>query len=238
MADGPPEKTSNTSSSTLAQNRAALAALGSALREAGAALAATDVDSGQLDRAAALAREITAIVGAKSRPIWELPSVDDMAKGIRFFNPVTGLGSPASPPIVFEDTSTGVEVRTTLDRRFEGPPAHLHGGVAALILDSVLAQAATQADRWGMTAYLNVSYLSALPLEAELVIRSNIVSTSGRKTFVKGTIVLASAPEVVCVEAEALFVEPSAEKRGTYFSQLTDAQGAAQGPGFGSRAAP
>ncbi|UFS58162.1 PaaI family thioesterase [Subtercola endophyticus] len=238
MAEDPPENVSSSPSSAFEQNRASLAALGSALREVGAALAATDVDSGQLDRAAALAREITAIVGAKRRSIWEVPSVDDMARGIRYFNPVTGLGSPASPPIVFEHTSSGVVARAILDRRFEGPPAHLHGGVSALILDSVLAQAATQADRWGMTAYLNVTYLSALPLEVELVFRSHIVSTSGRKTVVKGTIVVASAPEVVCVEAEALFIEPSAEKKGVYFSKLTDAHGAAQGPGFGSRSAP
>jgi acyl-coenzyme A thioesterase PaaI-like protein len=131
-----------------------------------------------------------------------------------------------SPPLVFEREGDTVVVRATLDRRFEGPPGFVHGGVTGLMLDEVMGQAGTQAGRWGMTAFLNITYRRALPLDTELVFTSRIDTIDGRKTHVVGGIALAASPSVPYVEAEALFIEPRADRQASYFGDLRTMDGA------------
>ena len=163
-----------------------------------------------------------------------LPPVDDMVELIRFFNPASGPGNPMAPPIVMTTIEHGVRSRVTLDRRFEGPPGFVHGGITGLLLDEVLGGAATRAGRWGMTAYLNITYRRALPIDEELEIVGRIEREEGRKTFVVGTIALASDPTRAFVEAEALFIEPKPSTHAGYFGELTDAEGNPTSARFGA----
>jgi acyl-coenzyme A thioesterase PaaI-like protein len=210
------------------RQREAVANLGSALREVIVAQAANEVSPENLAEAARLARRITSLVSGNVRELSQVASVDSLPDAIRYFSPVTGLGNPMSPPLVFAYEGESVVVRTTLDRRFEGPPGFVHGGVTSLLLDEVLGQAGTQAGRWGMTAFLNVTYRHALPLDTELELTSHIDWTEGRKTHVRGAIALASDPSVPHVEAEALFIEPRQEKQERYFGDLRDLGGVPQ----------
>ncbi len=197
-----------------------MAELGTALREVVVAQAANEVSIGHLEEATALARQISELLSENRRPLNRVASVDSLPEAIRYFSPVTGLGNPMSPPLEFEREGESVVVHTTLDRRFEGPPGFVHGGVTGLLLDEVLGHAATQAGRWGMTAFLNITYRRALPLDTGLVLTSTIDRIDGRKTHVVGAIALASNPSVPCVEAEALFIEPRVERQERYFGEL------------------
>lgn len=208
--------------------REAVANLGSALREILVAQAANEVPTENLAEATRLAHKITALVSGNERELTQVASVDSLPDAIRYFSPVTGLGNPMSPPLIFDFEGESVVVRTTLDRRFEGPPGFVHGGVAGLLLDEVLGQAALQEGRWGMTAFLNINYRRALPLDTELELASHIDWTDGRKTHVVGTIALASDPSVLHVEAEALFIEPRQEKHERYFGALRNLDGVPQ----------
>lgn len=210
---------------TVTDRRASLAELGAALRDASAALVATEVAADSLEEASAHARAITTLLESETRALTTLASVDDLGAGIRWFSPTVGPGNPMSPPITVESTAEGVVTRVTLDRRFEGPPGLVHGGVTGLLLDEVLGRAGTAIGRWGMTAYLNITYRRALPVDVELELSARVDRIEGRKTFTSGTIALASDPQVPLVEAEALFVEPRAETQAGYFRDLTDASG-------------
>jgi hypothetical protein len=53
-----------------------------------------------------------------------------------------------------------------------------------------------------------------------------VVEISGRKTRVEGTAALAATPDVVHVNAYAVFVEPREDAQQRYFGDLTDATGA------------
>ena len=210
---------------TLATRRDAVAALGSAARAALVAIAATEPPIENLERAAALAEQLTAELTGTLRPLTQVPSVDDLAHGIRYLSPTIGLGNPMSPPLVIARTSVGVETHVTLDRRFEGPPGFVHGGITALLLDEVLGEAATHVGLWGLTGFLNISYLHALPIDVELVATAQVSRAEGRKTFVSGEIALAADSATPFVTAEALFVTPRAERYERYFDEVSDAGG-------------
>jgi acyl-coenzyme A thioesterase PaaI-like protein len=210
------------------RQRAAVADLGSALREAIVAQVANEVSPANLAEAAKLARQITSLLSGGRRDLTQVASVDSLPEAIRYFSPVTGLGNPMSPPLVFGREGDKVVVMATLDRRFEGPPGFVHGGVTGLMLDEVLGQAGTQAGRWGMTAFLNIKYRRALPLDTELEFTAHIDWIDGRKTHAVGGIALASDPSVLYVEAEALFIEPHEERQANYFGDLRDLEGTPQ----------
>ncbi len=218
---------------SLATRREAVAALGAAVRAALVAIAAHEAPVEDLERATALAEQLTAQLAGNERPLTQLPSVDDLAHGIRYLSPTIGLGNPMSPPVVMARTETGVETRVTLDRRFEGPPGFVHGGVTGLLLDEVLGEAATHAGHWGMTAFLNISYHRALPLDVELLLTARVTHHEGRKAFVSGEISQA-AESTPSVTAEALFVTPREQTYDRYFDAVTDASGPVADVTFGA----
>ena len=212
-------------SDPLIARRDAVTALGSAGRAALVAIAATEAPIENLERATALAEQLAGELTGTQRPLAQVPSVDDLAHGIRYLSPTIGLGNPMSPPVVIARTDVGVETRVTLDRRFEGPPGFVHGGITGLLLDEVLGEAATHVGLWGMTAFLNISYHHALPIDVELVVSAQVSRDEGRKTFVTGVITLAADPDTAFVTAEALFVTPRAERYDRYFDEVHDASG-------------
>jgi len=223
-------------SDALLVRRTAVANLGSALRAAIVAQAAHEVSLEHLAEATELAHRITHLLTENPRHLNRVASVDSLPDAVRYFSPVTGQGNTMSPPLVFGREGDTVVVRTTLDRRFEGPPGFVHGGVTGLLLDEVLGQAGTQAGRWGMTAFLNITYRRALPLDTELELTSHIDWIDGRKTHVVGAIALASAPAVPFVQAEALFVEPREERHEHYFGDLRTLDGVPQSGRHGGTA--
>lgn len=211
---------------TLHRRRQRTAELGEAMREAVLATMETDVTADELDAATRMVREVTERLGQRRRARNEIAHVDDLESGIRSYGPVSGPGSPLAPPAHFETTPTGIHGTVTLDRRFEGPPGHVHGGIISLLLDEAFGQAVTRSGNWGLTAFLNITYRRAIPLYTELELYATINWDGERKVAVEGGIRPTAEPDRVYVTATALFVEPRVERHAEYFGNVVDSAGA------------
>lgn len=122
-------------------------------------------------------------------------------------NVVVGERNPMAPPLLTNrDESGRVSADFALGAAYEGPPAHVHGGVSALILDHILGEAASPDRQPRFTGSITIRYLRPTPLgrlHAEAAIRE----TQGVKTFCTGHI---ADSQGVTVEAEGVFITPRA----------------------------
>jgi acyl-coenzyme A thioesterase PaaI-like protein len=120
-------------------------------------------------------------------------------------NAVIGLRNPIAPPLSVQRNDDGsVFADFVLGAAYEGPPGHVHGGVAALLLDHVLGESASPATSPRLTGTISIRYLRPTPLGA-LHIEAAIVRTEGVKTFAAGLIADADGPTV---RAEGVFIRP------------------------------
>lgn len=120
-------------------------------------------------------------------------------------SPVTGVDNPIAPPLQFRGYDDGsIRGETTLDLPYQGPPAKVHGGMSALLLDHALGNANDYAGERGMTAQLTVRYHRVAPLFEPLTVAARQVSRDGRKIHTVGEI--STADGEVCVSAEGLFI--------------------------------
>lgn len=78
---------------------------------------------------------------------------------------------------------TGLAARATVrvDALNEGPPDSVHGGVGAFLMDCMLGVLVQATGIAAVTGTLDLRYLARTPLEEEVLLRSRIVSTAGRK---------------------------------------------------------
>jgi acyl-coenzyme A thioesterase PaaI-like protein len=210
---------------------AAVTELGSTLRDLVEASVLSTVPAGELRAAAATAREVTARLSARQRPLTQLPVLDEPVAFRRVFNPVSGVGSALAPPLRLHAVDGGVAAEATLGAAYEGPPGYVHGGMSSLLLDHVLGSAAIAAGRWGMTVRLELDYRRPVPLGTPLVLAAEITGRTERSTVVEGTIALATAPDDALVAARGVFVVPREELRTAYFGAITDASGRPAPPG-------
>jgi acyl-coenzyme A thioesterase PaaI-like protein len=126
---------------------------------------------------------------------------DRMAWG----NPVIGIRNPIAPPLVIERDPTGVTFTDFhLGAAYEGPPGHVHGGIAALVLDHVLGEAAADVGEPRFTGTITMRYLRTTRL-GRLHAEARIDRTDGVKTYVAGHL---ADDEGVTVEAEGVFIKP------------------------------
>lgn len=119
-------------------------------------------------------------------------------------NAVVGARNPIAPPLTIVRDEGRVWSEFELSAAYEGPPSLVHGGVAALILDQLLGEAAAAAGKPGMTGTLTVRYRRATPLGA-LRGEAHVDRVDGIKTYAVGHIADA---EGICVEAEGVFILP------------------------------
>src|SRR5690606_32749344 len=94
----------------------------------------------------------------------------------------------------------------TLGPLYEGPPAHVHGGMSAMVLDQALGTAAAAAGTPGMTATLEVRYRRPTPLGVPLSVEAKASRAEGRKVYATGTI--CDPDGRVTVEATGVFIRP------------------------------
>jgi acyl-coenzyme A thioesterase PaaI-like protein len=138
----------------------------------------------------------------------------DGAYGVRFStdgdqmpwgNVVIGTRNPAAPPLVIERLEDGgMFANVHLGAAYEGPPGHVHGGVAALLLDHILGEVASPIASPRLTGTITLRYLRMTPL-GDVRAEARIVRTEGVKTFAAGHL---ADREGVCVEAEGVFIAP------------------------------
>jgi acyl-coenzyme A thioesterase PaaI-like protein len=126
---------------------------------------------------------------------------DRMAWG----NPVIGIRNPIAPPLVIRRDADGlVSTDFHLGAPYEGPPGHVHGGVAALVLDHVLGEAASDGENPRFTGTITMRYLRTTRL-GQLHAEAKITRTEGVKTYVSGHL---ADEDGVTVEAEGVFIQP------------------------------
>ncbi|HEX4362590.1 MAG TPA: PaaI family thioesterase [Pseudonocardia sp.] len=193
-------------SPALPRRRAAVAELGAQVRALVDAVVGTEVETDELERCAAQVGALTEALGARRREHNAPAAVDDLLGGVRMYNPVSGAGSPLSPPLEVElgaGTATG---RTALGLPFEGPPTYVHGGVSALLADQILGAAVAASGNPGMTTELSLRYRRPVPLLTPLLVSGETVDVSGRWVRATGVIAAADQPDRTLVEAEATFV--------------------------------
>jgi acyl-coenzyme A thioesterase PaaI-like protein len=126
---------------------------------------------------------------------------DRMAWG----NPVIGIRNPIAPPLrIHRDADGGVFTDFHVGAAYEGPPGHVHGGVAALVLDHVLGEMAANAENPRFTGTITLRYLRPTRL-GRLHAEARITRTDGVKAFASGHL---ADEEGVTVEAEGVFIQP------------------------------
>jgi acyl-coenzyme A thioesterase PaaI-like protein len=214
-----------------AELMAAVTDLGAALRALIENSVTTLVDAAELRRVTEEVRAAGEALAVSRRPLTQLPRLDDPAVFRRVYNPVSGIGSPLSPPLVIRRGEGGVFAEVALGPAYEGPPGYVHGGMSSLLMDQLLGAAAMAAGKWGMTARLELDYRRPVPLATPLVLRAQVAENSGRKTVITGTIAAAEAPEQILVTARGVFVAPRPEQSRAYFGSVTDASGRHAPPG-------
>lgn len=138
----------------------------------------------------------------------------DGAFGIRFTsdgeqmpwgNPVIGIRNPVAPPLDIRHEDDGrVVTEFELGAAYEGPPGHVHGGIAALVFDHVLGEAASNLRKPRLTGTITLRYLRTTRL-GRLHAEARIVRTEGIKAFAAGHLADADG---VTVEAEGVFIAP------------------------------
>jgi hypothetical protein len=191
----------------LRTRRAAVAELGAQVRALVDAVVCTEVPAEELLRVAAEVRELVEPLAAARRGRGQVAAVDDLLRGVRTYNPVTGAGNPMAPPVRLEVADGRVIGTCTLGLGYEGPPMYGHGGISALLLDQILGVAALTGGRPGVTVGLTVRYRRPVPLQTPLRVWGEIAETDGAaRTTVRGAIAAADAPDLDLVQAEGTFV--------------------------------
>ncbi|WP_131739971.1 PaaI family thioesterase [Actinomadura roseirufa] len=185
----------------------ALAVLAARVRELTEATVLSGVDPAEVAAVADEVAVLTERLAAVRRHAPPLDLSDALDLGGFVANPVAGPLNPIAPPVDIEVTPEGVARAVfTLGPVYEGPPAHVHGGISAMVLDQVLGMAAAAVGTPGMTATLDLRYRRPTPLGVPLSVEAKATRAEGRRVYADGSI---TGPEGrVTVEASAMFVVP------------------------------
>jgi acyl-coenzyme A thioesterase PaaI-like protein len=120
-------------------------------------------------------------------------------------NVAIGLRNPIAPPlVVHHDPSGKVWCDFDLGAAYEGPPGHVHGGVAALVLDHILGEAASDGVNPRFTGTISLRYVRATRL-GRLHAEATTTRTDGVKTFAVGHL---ADDEGITVQAQGVFILP------------------------------
>lgn len=142
-------------------------------------------------------------------------------EGVPRHGPVSGPENAIAPPLFMEGLADGSVAGTvTLGLPYQGPPAHVHGGISALLLDHALGVANYWAGASGMTGTLTLRYVRPTPLFEPLHVTARQVGVDGRKIRTVGAI---TARGEQCVQAEGLFIAKDLPRPG---SAVADGPGA------------
>jgi acyl-coenzyme A thioesterase PaaI-like protein len=124
-------------------------------------------------------------------------------------SPIIGLANPIAPPVSMHAEEGCVVGSATFGSAYEGPPGCVHGGWIAAAMDELLGFAQSMGGQPGMTGTLTVRYRNPTPLHTELRLQARVDGVERRKTLASGEIY---AGEMLCAEAEGIFVSVGAER--------------------------
>ncbi|HEX9037097.1 MAG TPA: PaaI family thioesterase [Ktedonobacterales bacterium] len=127
--------------------------------------------------------------------------------------------------LVFHRDGDLIWAEITPEQRFQGFPGVLHGGILATMLDETLSRAAVFANRWMMTARLEVRYRRAAPVGRALRVSARPVQVRARMVSARGDVRLVDEPDTILAEAEGVFMPISGEYEREMVAQRPDLAG-------------
>lgn len=71
--------------------------------------------------------------------------------------------------------------RVRLQKRYEGPPGHAHGGIVATVLDEAMGKVNKLRSAVALTSQMKVEYFKPVPLSQPLLVESYEVRHRGRR---------------------------------------------------------
>jgi uncharacterized protein (TIGR00369 family) len=81
---------------------------------------------------------------------------------------------------VIDDANREVRGAFRLPGRYEGPPAHAHGGIIALLMDEAMGKLNRPENIVALTAEMTVEYLKPVPLRRKIVVEAHPTNHNGR----------------------------------------------------------
>jgi uncharacterized protein (TIGR00369 family) len=100
----------------------------------------------------------------------------------------------------------------TLDRRYQGPPMHAHGGIIATILDEAMGKVNKLREVIGLTRHMEVQYLKPVPLGKPLTVTAREKHITSREhtnaaeiTNEQGEMLARSTATFVIVDPSRMF---------------------------------
>ena len=126
---------------------------------------------------------------------------------------VCGQRNPFGLHLHFHNEGAHIVAEFTGDDRHQGFPGVVHGGILAAILDEAMGRVSVLEHRWVMTARLELRYRAPAPIGVALQVRAEATDSRTRMIRVKGQVVRADDPTVVCCEAEGTFLPLPREVR-------------------------
>lgn len=130
-------------------------------------------------------------------------------------SPIVGEASPMSPRIDWEIVDGRCHARGTFSAQYEGPPGYVHGGMVALAFDEILGIVNIANGSPGMTGTLTIRYRKPTPLYREVRFEAWVEHVEGRRVRSRAEL---HAGDMLCAEADGLFIQPRPEVAATYFS--------------------
>ncbi|MDE1175471.1 MAG: PaaI family thioesterase [Edaphobacter sp.] len=120
-----------------------------------------------------------------------------------------GPDNPSGLHLTFTvDTGTNARptasAQATFDRRYEGPPGYLHGGIIATLLDEAMSKLNRPLGLIAVTRNMQIDYRRPVPLNQPLTVTGHHLRREGRKLFHRAEITLANG--TVLAEAQGLFI--------------------------------
>ena len=118
-------------------------------------------------------------------------------------SPLSGEMNPIAPPVTYEYGERSIVAKARFHEGYQGPPACVHGGMVAALLDDALGRTRHLTGRNCVTGSLNIRYQRPTPLNVDLVVEARIEEVHERKFRVTGEILHEGQ---VTASAEAVFV--------------------------------
>jgi acyl-coenzyme A thioesterase PaaI-like protein len=135
-------------------------------------------------------------------------------------SPLNGIMNPMAPPVTYEYGHNSITAKARFHEGYQGPPACVHGGLVAALLDDALGRTRHLTGRNCVTGSLNISYKRPTPINADLTVEARIDEILERKFLVTGEIMYDGQ---VTASASAVFVFLDDKKFNALVSDARDA---------------
>ena len=117
---------------------------------------------------------------------------------------VSGTGNTHSMKIIPKIKDQKVYAKYAFEKRFEGGPGLVHGGILSAALDDMMGYATVTHNLPCVTANLNVNFINPTPVERGFELYAWVKDIDGKKVYTESVI---QSKESIHVESSALFID-------------------------------